>query len=117
MVSRYVNLGICAVASGLMACGGPNTGTMMQPVTRSEEHTSELQSHSDLVCRLLLEKKKPKPASSRFQIFSQGTSRCGRHFFPPPLLLASSARRQIGEWSLEDPRNGGLRGKPRSAAH
>src|SRR5947207_10521681 len=29
---------------------------------RSEEHTSELQSHSDLVCRLLLEKKKkPTP--------------------------------------------------------
>src|SRR5438034_7579596 len=26
---------------------------------RSEEHTSELQSHSDLVCRLLLEKKNP----------------------------------------------------------
>src|SRR5438034_5142071 len=33
---------------------------------RSEEHTSELQSHSDLVCRLLLEKKKKKgkPAAS-----------------------------------------------------
>src|SRR5438034_4435283 len=29
-------------------------------VLRSEEHTSELQSHSDLVCRLLLEKKKNK---------------------------------------------------------
>src|SRR5260221_2018159 len=28
------------------------------PGPRSEEHTSELQSHSDLVCRLLLEKKK-----------------------------------------------------------
>src|SRR5437667_6554412 len=27
-------------------------------VSRSEEHTSELQSHHDLVCRLLLEKKK-----------------------------------------------------------
>src|SRR5436190_13925299 len=27
------------------------------PPPRSEEHTSELQSHSDLVCRLLLEKK------------------------------------------------------------
>src|SRR5438132_4486974 len=27
-------------------------------ISRSEEHTSELQSHSDLVCRLLLEKKK-----------------------------------------------------------
>src|SRR5260221_6314209 len=31
--------------------------------SRSEEHTSELQSHSDLVCRLLLEKKK-KPRSA-----------------------------------------------------
>src|SRR5260221_14235833 len=30
-----------------------------QATIRSEEHTSELQSHSDLVCRLLLEKKKP----------------------------------------------------------
>src|SRR5216683_5267334 len=29
---------------------------------RSEEHTSELQSRSDLVCRLLLEKKKTTPA-------------------------------------------------------
>src|SRR5438477_9351452 len=29
---------------------------------RSEEHTSELQSHVNLVCRLLLEKKKPRPA-------------------------------------------------------
>src|SRR5260221_14387742 len=33
---------------------------------RSEEHTSELQSHSDLVCRLLLEKK--KHLSSSYQI-------------------------------------------------
>src|SRR2546430_7926151 len=30
------------------------------PVLRSEEHTSELQSQSNLVCRLLLEKKKKK---------------------------------------------------------
>src|SRR2546430_7074066 len=29
-----------------------------RPVSRSEEHTSELQSQSNLVCRLLLEKKK-----------------------------------------------------------
>src|SRR5437588_5733203 len=41
---------------------------------RSEEHTSELQSHSDLVCRLLLEKKnnntkrgKPEPCDPRQQ--------------------------------------------------
>src|SRR2546430_10661886 len=32
---------------------------------RSEEHTSELQSQSNLVCRLLLEKKKTLPARSR----------------------------------------------------
>src|SRR5260370_11218482 len=31
---------------------------MMTHVSRSEEHTSELQSHLNLVCRLLLEKKK-----------------------------------------------------------
>src|SRR5438132_8830822 len=31
-----------------------------ETLRRSEEHTSELQSHSDLVCRLLLEKKKNK---------------------------------------------------------
>src|SRR5438132_682565 len=40
---------------------GPREG-FLHDVTRmrSEEHTSELQSHSDLVCRLLLEKKKKK---------------------------------------------------------
>src|SRR5438034_11800907 len=41
----------------------------MTPVTnlkaRSEEHTSELQSHSDLVCRLLLEKKKKQTQRNR----------------------------------------------------
>src|SRR5438034_2249208 len=40
---------------------------------RSEEHTSELQSHSDLVCRLLLEKKKqnrPYLRTLRAQNFS-----------------------------------------------
>src|SRR5260221_8698675 len=34
---------------------------------RSEEHTSELQSHSDLVCRLLLEKKKKKTSETLTQ--------------------------------------------------
>src|SRR5438034_11841676 len=49
-----------------MANGWPDMGFLtMTEVTRissmvqrSEEHTSELQSHSDLVCRLLLEKQK-----------------------------------------------------------
>src|SRR2546421_5702627 len=36
--------------------------------SRSEEHTSELQSRSDLVCRLLLEKKKKKNYNNVLQI-------------------------------------------------
>src|SRR5438034_8855050 len=35
--------------------------------SRSEEHTSELQSHSDLVCRLLLEKKKKMNKRNRLR--------------------------------------------------
>src|SRR2546428_4361931 len=38
---------------------------------RSEEHTSELQSRSDLVCRLLLEKKKKKELTDRLTIFTK----------------------------------------------
>src|SRR5438132_5872294 len=34
---------------------------------RSEEHTSELQSHSDLVCRLLLEKKKKQKKNTKYK--------------------------------------------------
>src|SRR5688572_31363340 len=39
---------------------GRNVGKNQNHVMRSEEHTSELQSQSNLVCRLLLEKKKKK---------------------------------------------------------
>src|SRR5206468_12775016 len=38
------------------SCGGAHAGAPCMDL-RSEEHTSELQSRSDLVCRLLLEKK------------------------------------------------------------
>src|SRR5690242_15909315 len=47
--------------SGVVArCGGPALGWRIEVERepRSEEHTSELQSHVNLVCRLLLEKKK-----------------------------------------------------------
>src|SRR5690242_21042005 len=37
---------------------GGNSPSRSTPRARSEEHTSELQSHVNLVCRLLLEKKK-----------------------------------------------------------
>src|SRR5437764_9436624 len=41
-----------------------NGFTTVLPTSRSEEHTSELQSPMYLVCRLLLEKKKNHPAAS-----------------------------------------------------
>src|SRR5437588_6304929 len=43
---------------------------------RSEEHTSELQSHSDLVCRLLLEKKKTLPRWSHTRNTAQIDDNC-----------------------------------------
>src|SRR5206468_9164367 len=59
---RLVNLG-CATGhpSFVMSNSFCNQTALGE---RSEEHTSELQSRSDLVCRLLLEKKKTKPFSS-----------------------------------------------------
>src|SRR5260370_22999431 len=45
-----------ASGSALFLLGGTNT--FIANAARSEEHTSELQSHLNLVCRLLLEKKK-----------------------------------------------------------
>src|SRR5205085_12024562 len=41
--------------------------TSSEALVRSEEHTSELQSQSNLVCRLLLEKKKKKKRNNHIQ--------------------------------------------------
>src|SRR5438034_11534469 len=46
----------------------PRRADQRAPRIRSEEHTSELQSHSDLVCRLLLEKKKSKCSNARASV-------------------------------------------------
>src|SRR6266540_4454934 len=48
---------------GRRSCPVPRFGVPLPP--RSEEHTSELQSHHDLVCRLLLEKKKNKETGAQ----------------------------------------------------
>src|SRR5436190_22633658 len=54
VISRTPIASACWAVARLVA-----TAQTCRP-SRSEEHTSELQSHSDLVCRLLLEKKKKK---------------------------------------------------------
>src|SRR6202021_47768 len=55
---------------------------------RSEEHTSELQSHSDLVCRLLLEKKKQIRTAGKVTCTS---ARPTRHRCTPPAAQQRSA--------------------------
>src|SRR5574341_2620215 len=49
-----------ATSTGTVRCTGPG-----RPAMRSEEHTSELQSPTNLVCRLLLEKKKTHTKRTR----------------------------------------------------
>src|SRR2546427_5292953 len=55
--------------------GGPPASTTNRPSAgfRSEEHTSELQSQSNLVCRLLLEKKKKKITETQLNTTSSKT--------------------------------------------
>src|SRR5437773_4658763 len=52
--NRTTSAGVTVTVSN----GGGAVARGTPPTVRSEEHTSELQSHHDLVCRLLLEKKK-----------------------------------------------------------
>src|SRR5258705_8387508 len=61
-------------ARGLRRGGArPTRGSSRRPsATRSEEHTSELQSLRHLVCRLLLEKKKKKNEITRLKAKAQG---------------------------------------------
>src|SRR6266576_2059797 len=58
----------------------------MSPSPRSEEHTSELQSRRDLVCRLLLEKKKTPAARTPASV----PNRSRRHKSPTPLATQPS---------------------------
>src|SRR2546425_5778509 len=60
-IEIYLNLGwvgLCLLGGVLLACY--RTIQKRLSLSRSEEHTSELQSLAYLVCRLLLEKKKKK---------------------------------------------------------
>src|SRR2546426_4755282 len=56
-ISLVANLLVVPLSSAALAC---NLASLTVVKRRSEEHTSELQSPCNLVCRLLLEKKKKK---------------------------------------------------------
>src|SRR3989440_3596363 len=71
---------------GLQSNGHGMSETVRFSFQRSEEHTSELQSRSDLVCRLLLEKKKHKTSKRPRQEKqpSQHKALTDLRFRPPP---------------------------------
>src|SRR5438034_10640667 len=71
-IIRITSASISPIASasargsvGKSPAGSPKISKLL--ASQSEEHTSELQSHSDLVCRLLLEKKKKKIENNKHQ--------------------------------------------------
>src|SRR5207249_6294253 len=57
---RILLIASCSLSKEIRPGAPPSKGAIVgsRPSCRSEEHTSELQSRFDLVCRLLLEKKK-----------------------------------------------------------
>src|SRR2546430_10350289 len=71
---------ILPIAVALCAGCGPHTP---QQNPRSEEHTSELQSQSNIVCRLLLEKKKQQAVDWRAFVLEGTFATTDCH--PPPI--------------------------------
>src|SRR2546427_1982328 len=66
--ARWASRSACASTPRSSSACAPSTSARTRARTsegRSEEHTSELQSQSNLVCRLLLEKKKKRPRRSK----------------------------------------------------
>src|SRR2546430_12873172 len=73
----------CAAVSRAWAGKGPGVASRAYTrVRRSEEHTSELQSQSNLVCRLLLEKKKQRTSLNKAQRATTRVSLCRRILRP-----------------------------------
>src|SRR5437867_6793258 len=76
----------CLRAAASTCCAGSRSSTTPAVRARSEEHTSELQSPYDLVCRLLLEKKKQRdttqPRPSRYTTSATPTSTRTSHTTP-----------------------------------
>src|SRR2546430_13020776 len=69
--------GLGAVTVDYAPVAGTRYGLGVQArYDRSEEHTSELQSQSNLVCRLLLEKKKKHPSDDPLYLLTQRSCCC-----------------------------------------
>src|SRR2546430_9140820 len=64
------------VQAAILSSLAEGAGDLFANLSRSEEHTSELQSQSNLVCRLLLEKKKINMITVKVIYFSIRTCGC-----------------------------------------
>src|SRR2546421_4135530 len=84
-----MSLPLAAVANAAQEDPKAKKNAKTGPV-RSEEHTSELQSRSDLVCRLLLEKKKKQNMCAKAIIV------LGKKLKKGALLLKSEDRKTVG---------------------
>src|SRR5688572_31339103 len=65
-------------------------------LSRSEEHTSELQSQSNLVCRLLLEKKKKS-----FLVISQKSTRWRSYYCDKDIEIFSNAQQTPKQYAID----------------
>src|SRR5438445_4751731 len=74
--SRWTTCPSMSVRPGTASPGARRSTSSIRRVTRSEEHTSELQSRQYLVCRLLLEKKKKKKKKKKMLNNSHYTKTC-----------------------------------------
>src|SRR5690349_18954800 len=77
----YTTLFRSSRSAVVSASGGPLPASMSALLThsrRSEEHTSELQSRRELVCRLLLEKKKYRDSCACLPVFADPRQRKAR---------------------------------------
>src|SRR5256886_4496637 len=86
---------------GGCAWGSPRTMAMIEAM-RSEEHTSELQSQSNLVCRLLLEKKNtnthiPPPAQPAFRPYPYPVQPVVRRTFLSGAVLFDPSQVQVND--------------------
>src|SRR5699024_11633536 len=70
--------GMVEVVGLIVGIGGEHLKTTSTREIRSEEHTSELQSRFEIVCRLLLEKKNEITTSGRFTLRTSLESRVYR---------------------------------------
>src|SRR2546430_13608859 len=111
IASRHESVYLRAIAAGAMATllldllAVPHFGALGAAVVgvRSEEHTSELQSQSNLVCRLLLEKKKKErytiPELLHLILLNELGGRYPRHF-----SVGQLQRRALARWCAHSPR-------------